>query len=134
MASATLSGATSTAARRQFVAKLPRITNVPRFRYRNRPGGNVGARRSPLGQVVARVARHGVVHRGVEPVQIVWTGIAANAARHVNGGRPFGFSSRPPRAAVSAWKGMVSSSPPTSLGSRPSLLSRCPSGAGGSGY
>jgi hypothetical protein len=75
-----------TDAHRRFEEALPRIENVIRYRLRRWPA----ARRQEAGNDARAAAWHawiGLVRRGVDPVAVGPTGIAANACRYVARGR-----------------------------------------------
>jgi hypothetical protein len=76
-------------ARAQFVAELPRMEHVFRFRFRNRPPRH---RRAAVAaaRVAAWLAWYGLVRRGRDPRAVGPTGIAWNAARSVARGRRLG--------------------------------------------
>src|SRR5258708_5171099 len=86
MSAASLSGASSTPAHRQFEAALPAILATARFAFRRR-------RPQDRDEAVAEVraaawsAWHGLVSRGQDPVAVGVCGIANNAVRSVLNGR-----------------------------------------------
>jgi hypothetical protein len=88
-APAALSGPPLAVAQEQFVAELPRIDRVLRFRFRRRPG----PRRAEAVADARAAAWHawvGLVRRGRDPRAVGPTGIAANAARCALRGRQLG--------------------------------------------
>ena len=89
VAPATLSGPSLAAAQEQFVAELPRIDRVLRYRFRRWPG----PRREEAVADARAAAWHawlGLVRRGRDPIAVGPTAIAANGARCAVRGRQLG--------------------------------------------
>jgi DNA-directed RNA polymerase specialized sigma24 family protein len=86
MSAASLSGASSTPAHRQFEAAMPAILATARFAFRRRRPQD---RDEAVAEVLAAAwsAWHGLVSRGRDPVAVGVCGIANNSVRSVRNGR-----------------------------------------------
>jgi hypothetical protein len=95
--SAAPSDATLTAAQHRFVAALPAMDHVFRYRFRRFPNGR-RAEAIASARAAAWACWHGLLRRGRDPRDVGLTGIAGNAARYVTRGRKFGCGTAGPGA------------------------------------
>jgi hypothetical protein len=92
MSTATMSGPSLSAVHQVFLAELPRIEDVLRFRLRHWPSHGRDEALSDA-RAAAWHAWSGLVRRGRDPLEVGPTGIAANAVRYVLRGRRLGCGS-----------------------------------------
>jgi hypothetical protein len=93
MSIATMSGPSLSAVHQSFLAELPRIEDVLRFRLRRWPSRGRDEALSDA-RAAAWHAWSGLVRRGRDPLAVGPTGIAANAVRYVLRGRRLGCGPR----------------------------------------
>jgi hypothetical protein len=93
MSIATMSGPSLSAVHQRFLAELPRIEDVLRFRLRRWPSNGRDEAIADA-RAAAWHAWSGLVRRGVDPLEVGPTGIAANAVRYVLRGRRLGCGPR----------------------------------------
>jgi hypothetical protein len=93
MSIATMSGPSLSAVHQSFLAELPRIEDVLRFRLRRWPSHGRDEALSDA-RAAAWHAWSGLIRRGKDPLTVGPTGIAANAVRYVLRGRRLGCGPR----------------------------------------